>query len=118
MAERHTGPVTRRWTEQRWLLDNTIRAVGMDWDQPRSMYLSSPMGPEAQADFVGIRQRITKLADASPAFEAVARRREAKAEAAERDGNLVTARDNFFMAAVHWGAAQWPIDENNEQNRY
>ena len=21
------------------------------------------------------------------------------------------------MAAIHWGAAQWPIDENNEQNR-
>ncbi|HMF11002.1 MAG TPA: alpha/beta hydrolase [Gemmataceae bacterium] len=110
--------VTRRWTEQRWLLDNTIRAVGMDWDQPRSIYLSSPMGPEAQADFAGIRQRITKLADASPAFEAVARRREAKAEAAEQDGNLVTARDNYFMAAVHWGAAQWPIDENNEPNRF
>jgi len=22
------------------------------------------------------------------------------------------------MASVHWGAAQWPIDENNEQNRF
>jgi len=118
MTKTHKGPVTRRWTEQRWLLDNTIRAVGIDWDQPRSIYLSSPMGPEAQADFAGIRQRITKLADASPAFEAVARRREAKAEAAEQDGNLVTARDNYFMAAVHWGAAQWPIDENNEPNRF
>ena len=118
MTKTHKGPVTRRWTEQRWLLDNTIRAVGMDWDQPRSIYLSSPMGPEAQADFAGIRQRITKLADASPAFEAVARRREAKAEAAAQDGNLVTARDNYFMAAVHWGAAQWPIDENNEPNRF
>src|SRR5215467_14234720 len=118
MTKTHKGPVTRRWTEQRWLLDNTIRAVGIDWDQPRSIYLSSPMGPEAQADFAGIRQRITKLADASPAFEAVARRREAKAEAAEQDGNLVTARDNYFMAAVPWAAAKWPIDENNEPNRF
>src|SRR5881296_1793798 len=84
------GPLTRRWTEQRWLLDNIIRSVGMDWDQPRSIYLSTPMGGEASADFAGIRQRITKLADASPAFEAVARRREAKADAAEQDGNLVT----------------------------
>jgi hypothetical protein len=24
----HGGPLTRRWTEQRWLLDNTIRSVG------------------------------------------------------------------------------------------
>jgi len=113
----HHGPLTRRWTEQRWLLDNTIRAVGMDWDQPRSMYLSAPCGPEAGADFALIRQRITKLADASPVFEAVARRRQARAEAAEQNGDLVTARENYFMAAVHWGAAQWPLDSNNEQNR-
>jgi dienelactone hydrolase len=110
--------VTRRFTEQRWLLDNTIRSVGMDWDQPRSLYLSGPCGVEANADFAGLRQRITRLADASPAFEAVARRRAAKAEAAEHDKHLVTARDNYFMAAIHWGAAQWPIDENNEQNRF
>jgi hypothetical protein len=100
------GPLTRRYTEQRWLLDNTIRAVGMDWDQPRSVYLSVPCGPEASADFVAIRQRITKLADASPAFEAVARRREAKAQAAEGNQDLVTARENYFMASVHWAAAQ------------
>lgn len=114
----HGGPITRRWTEQRWLLDNTIRSVGMDWDQPRSIYLSSPCGPEANADFALIRQRITKLAEASPAFETVARRREAKARTAEQDEHLVTARDNYFMAAIHWGAAQWPIDENAEQNRF
>src|SRR5256885_3561769 len=87
----HQGPLTRRWTEQRWLLDNTIRAVGMDWDQPRSTYLAAPCGPEAGADFAMIRQRITKLADASPTFEAMARRRQAKAEAAEQNGDLVTA---------------------------
>ncbi len=111
------GPLTRRWTEQRWLLDNTIRAVGMDWDQPRSTYLAAPCGPEAGADFAMIRQRITKLADASPTFEAVARRRQARAEGAEQNGDLVTARENYFMAAVHWGAAQWPLDTNDEQNR-
>src|SRR5438093_10017275 len=128
------GPTTRRFTEQRWLLDNTIRAVGMseqrwlldntiravgmDWDQPRSIYLSAPCGVEASADFAGLRQRIIKLADASPAFEAVARRRESKALAAEQGQSLVTARENYFMAAVHWAAAQWPIDENNDLNRF
>src|SRR5215813_6885222 len=114
----HAGPLTRRWTEQRWLLDNTIRSVGMDWDQPRSIYLSVPCGPEANADFAAIRQRVTKLADASPAFEAVARRRETRAQAAESNQDLVTARENYFMASVHWAAAQWPIDTNNEQNRF
>jgi dienelactone hydrolase len=110
--------MTRRFAAQRWLLDTTIRTVGMDWDQPRSIYLSAPMGSEANADFAAIRARIVRLADASPAFEAVARRREAKAQAAEGDGNPITARENYFMAAIHWGAAQWPIDENDEQNRF
>jgi dienelactone hydrolase len=115
---RPDGPTTRRFAEQRWLLDSTIRTVGMDWDQPRSIYLSAPMGAEANADFAAIRARITRLADASPAFEAVARRREAKAQAAEQNGDLVTARENYFMASIHWGAAQWPIDENDEGNRF
>lgn len=109
-------PQTRRWTEQRWLVDNIIRANGIDWDQARSAYLNNPCGPEANADFAALRTRIQKWADISPAFEATAKRREAKARAAEEAGEPVTARDNYYMAAVHWGAAQWPIDENNAQN--
>ena len=97
-------------------IDNIIRANGIDWDQPRSLYLSGPCGNEANADFAGIRERVKKMADIGPAFEAVARRREAKAQAAEEAGHKVTARDNYFMAAVHWGAAQWPYDQNNETN--
>src|SRR5215470_694406 len=108
----HHGPVTKRWVEQRWVLDNIIQANGIDWDQPRSVYWNVPCGMEAAADFAGIRQRVKKYADCSPAFEAVARRREAKAQAAEAANEVVTARENYFMAAIHWGAAQWPIDTN------
>jgi dienelactone hydrolase len=115
-SAQHSGPLTRRWTEQRWLLDNTIRSVGMDWDQPRSAYLSAPCGPQATADFALVRSRIQKYADAAPAFEAVAKRREGVARAALDAGDTITARENYFMAAVHWGAAQWPIDEANAQN--
>jgi dienelactone hydrolase len=75
-----------------------------------------PCGVEANADFAGIRERVKKMADIAPAFEAVARRREAKAVAAEAAGHQITARDNYFMAAVHWGAAQWPYDQNDEPN--
>src|SRR5439155_19303773 len=53
---------TRRWTEQRWLLDNTIRAVGVDWDQPRSVNYNAPCGPEANADFAASRQPLQKFA--------------------------------------------------------
>ena len=106
----------RRFDEQRWLIDNIIRANGIDWDQPRSLYIHLPCGIEANADFAGIRERVKKMADIGPAFAAVARRREAKANAAALADHKVTARDNFFMAAVHWGAAQWPYDENDETN--
>jgi len=113
----HAGEILpRRWVEQRWLLDNTIRAVGIDWDQPRSVTYNTPCGPEANADFAAIRQRVQKFADISPAFEATARRREAKARAAEEAEEFVTARQNYFMAAIHYAASQWPYDENNDKN--
>lgn len=113
---KHGAPRVKRFEDQRWLIDNVIRANGIDWDQPRSVYLSAPCGPEAAADFAAIRARVQKLADATPAFEAVARRREARAQMFENAGALVSARDNYFMASVHYGAAMWPIDESNEQN--
>jgi dienelactone hydrolase len=115
-APAHRGPMTKRWTEQRWQLDNIIQANGMDWDQPRSAYLSGPSGALANADFAAVRASIKKYADAAPAFERQARRREAIAKEAESAGNLITARENYFVAAIHWGAAQWPIDEADEQN--
>jgi dienelactone hydrolase len=110
------APVTRRWTEQRWLIDNVIRSVGIDWDQPRSINYNAPCGPEANADFAAIRERVRKYADISPAFETAARRREVKAQAAETAEQWVTARQNYFIAAVQYAAAQWPHDENNEKN--
>lgn len=101
-----------RFAAQRWALDNVIKANGVDWDQPRSVYLAAPCGPEASADFAAVRARVQKMADIGPAFESVGRRREAMARAAEADGNTVTARDNWFMAAIHYGAAEWPYDDN------
>jgi dienelactone hydrolase len=110
------GARTRRWIAQRWLVDNVIRAVGIDWDQPRSINYNAPCGPEANADFAGIRERVKKYADIAPAFSAAAAQREAKARAADEAGEIVTARQNYFMAAVHWAAAQWPHDETNDDN--
>jgi dienelactone hydrolase len=111
-------PRMRRFDEQRWVLDNVIRAVGIDWDQPRTVYWNAPCGMDAGADFAAIRQRVQKYADVAPAFEATARRREAKAQDAAKDDDTIAARENYFMAAIHWGAAQWPIDENNEKNLF
>jgi dienelactone hydrolase len=116
VLDKRGEPHVRRFDAQRWLLDNVIRANGIDWDQPRSLYLNAPCGVEANADFAGIRERVKKMADIGPAFAAVARRREAKAAAARAADHPVTARDNYFMAAIHWAAAQWPYDENDEAN--
>jgi dienelactone hydrolase len=107
---------TKRFAEQRWLLDNVIQANGVDWDQARSIYLAASCGVEAGADFAAIRARVKKLADIGPAFESTGMRREAKAREAEAAGNLVTARDNWYMAAIHYGGAQWPYDESGGKN--
>jgi dienelactone hydrolase len=115
-AEEEGAATTKRFAEQRWALDNIIRANGIDWDQPRSFYLAAPCGGEANADFAAIRARVQKMADIGPAFEATAKRREAKARAAESDGNTVTARDNWFMAAIHYGAAEWPYDDSGRKH--
>jgi len=115
---KHKAPQVRRFIEQRWLLDNVIAANGIDWDQPRTAYLGAPLGLEAQSDFAAIRLRVKKFADCSPAFQAQGRRREGRAKEALEAGNTVTARENYLMAAVHWGAAQWPFDENNEENLF
>ena len=115
-AEADGAAMTRRFSQQRWTLDNIIRANGIDWDQPRSVYLSSPCGVEAGADFAAIRARVQKMADIGPAFESTARRREAKARAAAAEGSTVTARDNWFMAAVHYGAAEWPYDDSGKKH--
>jgi len=117
-AKTHGVKGPRRWVEQRWLMDNIIRSVGVDWDQPRTFTYNATCGPEANADFAAIRQRVQKLDDISPAFEATARRREALARAHEAAGEHVSARNNYFMAAIHWGVAQWPIDCNNETNLF
>ena len=115
-ADSEGGAMTRRFAQQRWALDNIIRANGIDWDQPRSLYLSGPCGVEANADFAAIRARVQKMADIGPAFESTATRREAKARAAETDGNTMTARDNWYMAAIHYGAAEWPYDDSGEKH--
>src|SRR5690348_6985889 len=49
VLDKRGEPQMKRWSEQRWLIDNIIRANGIDWDQPRSLYISAPCGVEANA---------------------------------------------------------------------
>ena len=74
----------------------------MDWDQPLSIYLSATCGPEANADFALLRQRISKYADAdadaAPAFEAVARRRELITDYQNKPELSVWQQPNFSLS--------------------
>lgn len=103
-----TPLLTRRWVAERERWEAAIAERGVDWDQPRSSHWKAVCGAEAAADFAAIGRQVRAYADIAPAFAATAQRRQARARLAESVGDLVTARDNFFMAAVHWGAAQWP----------
>src|ERR1700679_4384418 len=68
-------PATKRWIEQRGVLDNIIQANGVDWDQPRSQYWNAVCGLEAAPDFARIRRRVNKYANISVKFREAGRGR-------------------------------------------
>lgn len=108
-----TGP--RRWHDQRWLVDVAIRTDGLEWDQPRMAYTLKPIGVDANFDFRWVNQRVSKFADITPAFSAAAQRRELRAREAEQAGRTVAAREHYFIAALLWASAEWPIWETTRQ---
>ncbi|MFQ5693233.1 MAG: alpha/beta hydrolase [Nitrospinota bacterium] len=105
--------IMRRWKEQRWILDNVIRAVGMDWDQGRTNRLVAFAGPKAIGDVEGIRRRVRRFGDIAREFAKAARLRQARAERAEAEGHTVLARENYFIAAQHYSNAHWPLFEDD-----
>ncbi len=107
-----SGP--RRYVEQKWQIDQAAKTTV----EQRSSGYQAVCGPESIADFAAVRNRVSKQSDIAPAFEAVARRREAKAREAEQAGHPVTARASYFIASVLWGSAQWTVEENNDRNRF
>lgn len=114
MMRAKTEQMVRRWKEQRWAIDSIIQAIGVEWDQPRLGYTMYPAGPDAVADFRTVGMRVRKFADMHREFGAAARRRETKAENFEKEGRLVSARESYFIAAMLYSAARWPIFETNE----
>jgi dienelactone hydrolase len=109
------GP--RRWHEQRWLLDVTIRAESIDWDQPRSAQTIRPIGAEAAAEVNLLKQRVRKFDDIAPVFVAASERHERMAQDAEQRGHLTTAREEYFTAAILLTASAWAVTEEAEYLR-
>jgi alpha-beta hydrolase superfamily lysophospholipase len=116
MMRAKTEQRVKRWQDQRWLLDAVIQSIGMEWDQPRLAYTMYPAGPDAIADFRNVGMRVKKFADMHRELAAAARRREAKAQGFDKQGRKVSARESYFIAALLYSAARWPIFENNEKS--
>jgi pimeloyl-ACP methyl ester carboxylesterase len=106
--------MTRRWKEQRWLIDSVVRTVGIEWDQARIASKSRPAGAEAEAEFRAVAQRIKTYDDFHREFAAQAAKRERAARRFEAEGRTVAARENFLIASLLWSTACWPLHEHGE----
>jgi len=108
-------PVTKRFREQRWVLDNIIQANGVDWDQSHTGVVIGSGGPSTIPEMAELKKRVRRLCDIAPAFEALAAAREAKAKEAEQAGNKEAAAEHFYLASNYWASAMWTIEEVNDQ---
>ncbi len=107
---------TRRWKEQRWLLDATIRTVGPEWDQGRLGGKGSRGGPAGLSAFRRAGARMKKFDDIGPEFGREGTRIEEIAKQFEDQGRTVSAGENYFIAATLYAAAQWSYFDNNEED--
>jgi len=107
----------KRWQEQRWLLDAVVRIIGPEWDQGRLAAIVRAGGHEANADITAARNRIRKFDDISRELARVAARRESTADGYAEAGHLVSARESYFIAALLYGTAQWPIFADTDENQ-
>jgi dienelactone hydrolase len=109
------APVVKRFDQQRWLLDNVIQANGIDWDQSHTGVAIKSGGPSVVPDMAELRRRVRRLVDIGPAFEDLAKKREAMAKTAEQGGDKIAARDHYYIASNYWASAMWTIDELDQR---
>jgi len=103
-------PVVKRFNEQRWVLDNVIQANGVDWDQSHTGVVIGSGGPSTIPEMNELKKRVVRLVDIAPAFEALAKAREAKAKEAEQAGNKEAAAEHYYLASNYWASAMWTVD--------
>lgn len=106
----------KRFSEQRWILDNIIRTVGVTWNQGDLDYALFPCGIGALGDFLGVEKSVKKYDDIAREYGKAAMRRQHHGEEQEKQGYLVAARESFYIASVLYGQAQWPIAEHTKLN--
>ena len=107
---------TKRWREQRWLLDSVIKTIGPEWDQGRLGGKGSRGGTQGLASFRRAGALMKKFDDIGPEFGREGRRREDIARQFEDQGRLVSAGDNYFIAALLYASAQWSYFDINDED--
>lgn len=106
---------TRRWREQRWLLDSVIQTVGPEWDQGRLSAKGSRAGAAGLGAFRRAGARMKKFDDMGPEFGREGLRREEAARRFEAEGRTVSAGENYFIAALLYASAQWSYFDINDE---
>lgn len=61
-----------------------------------------------------LKSRVKKMDDITRECSRIASNREYHAKEAESNNHLVTARDNYFAAAIMYGCARWPIWDDDD----
>ena len=108
---------TKRWREQRWLLDSVISTVGPEWDQGRLGHKGSRGGAAAgQAAFRRAGARMKKFDDIGPEFGREGMRIEENARRFEDQGRMISAAENYFIASLLYASAQWPYFDVNDED--
>lgn len=107
----------RRFEAQKWLIDQAIATVGLDWDQLRMATVVAPAGFEGMGDWSMVARAVHRFDEITPGCMEAASRREIRGRIAAQSGDDVTARESFLIAAIYYGLAQWPIAEDSPLNR-
>ena len=107
---------TKRWREQRWLLDSVIKTIGPEWDQGRIAGKGGRGGAQGLASFRRAGARMKKFDDMGPEFGREGRRREDMALRFEDQGRIVSAAENYFVASLLYASAQWSYFDVNDED--
>jgi pimeloyl-ACP methyl ester carboxylesterase len=107
---------TKRWREQRWVLDSVISTVGPEWDQGRLGHKGSRGGAQGLAAFRRAGARMKKFDDIGPEFGREGRRIEENARRFEDQGRTVSACESYFIASLLYASAQWPYFDTNDED--
>ena len=108
---------TRRWQEQRWILDMIIQTVGPEWDQGRIHSKGGRAGSVGTASFNAAASRMKKFNDIGPEFTRGGRRAEVRAHAFEEQHRYVSARAEYMTASLFYASAQWPYFDYDDTVR-